>query len=193
VVTALPALSGVALLWRPSASSCIYLQDGTEVIGVAGQRLYPLVDEGPAIPRIGEALVVRLWLAGQGHIALSRAGALRYLMDPFSHFVFSADLDRAVPLSLLLLAPVRQSLPTAPGAIISASTFGTGKTKLAQCLDLLAGGTGGTRALPSDTDETRKALTAALLEARPGVIFDNVTGHLRPATAARDGTRPQHR
>ena len=104
---------------------------------------------------------------------------MRYPWTPFERFDFATDLDRAVFLAALLTAPVRRILPTAPGDVISASTMGSGKTKLAQAVDILAGGTGETRALPAEPKEIRKAITAALMEGRPGIIFDNVTGHLR--------------
>lgn len=75
IVQALPALAEVQVLWRPSGSSCIYRDDGSEVYGINGQRLYFLVDDAKRIPEIGKALIVRLWLNGHGYIEVSKSGA----------------------------------------------------------------------------------------------------------------------
>ncbi|MBE0414840.1 MAG: hypothetical protein IBX59_14620, partial [Yoonia sp.] len=79
---AAPGLADVAMLWTPSASSCIY-KGGTALRGVMGQRLYVLVNDADDIPRAGKALVSRLWLAGHGHIEISASGNLleRTLVD----------------------------------------------------------------------------------------------------------------
>jgi len=73
---AVPELGGVALLWEPSASSCIYDADtDEEVRGVAGQRLYLPVTQADRIPEIGRVLFDRLVLAGYGRVELSVAGS----------------------------------------------------------------------------------------------------------------------
>ena len=79
---AVPGLAGAALLWWPSASSCIWAGD-RELRGIRGQRLYLLVQDAADIPRAGKSLVDRLWLAGHGHIEISASGALleRTLVD----------------------------------------------------------------------------------------------------------------
>jgi hypothetical protein len=76
ILDALPELANVEMLWRPSASSCIYDSDGNELVGVTGQRLYFAVDQGSVIPEIGKILECRLWLKGHGRIDLSRSGAM---------------------------------------------------------------------------------------------------------------------
>lgn len=80
--TAAPGLAAAGLLWCPSASSCIW-QGDKELRGVKGQRLYMLVQDAADIPRAGAALVSRLWLAGFGHIEVSKSGAMleRTLVD----------------------------------------------------------------------------------------------------------------
>jgi hypothetical protein len=80
--TCLP-LDSAPAIWRPSASSCIYSSDGAELRGVAGQRLYIPVLEAADIPRAGQVLFERLWLAGYGRYELSKAGAflLRSVID----------------------------------------------------------------------------------------------------------------
>jgi hypothetical protein len=79
---AAPGLADAALLWWPSASSCIWA-DKRELRGVMGQRLYVLVKDPADIPRAGKALVARLWLAGHGHIEISSSGSMleRTLVD----------------------------------------------------------------------------------------------------------------
>mgnify|MGYP005844577975 CR=1 FL=1 len=79
---AAPGLSGAAMLWWSSASSCIW-QGDSELRGIKGQHLYLLVQDAADIPRAGKALVDRLWLVGHGHIEISKSGALleRTLVD----------------------------------------------------------------------------------------------------------------
>lgn len=75
VRAAAPALSQVAMLWRPSTSSCIFNGDtGEEHRALCGQRLYLLVSDAADIPRAGKALCERLWAQGHGHFAISKAG-----------------------------------------------------------------------------------------------------------------------
>lgn len=72
-----PPLERAAHFWRPSAGSCIFdTDDGTEVVGVAGQRVYLWVDDAREIPRVGKLIEARLWLAQQGRIEVSRDGRL---------------------------------------------------------------------------------------------------------------------
>lgn len=84
LLNACPPLRAAPLVWRPSASSCIYdAQTGAELRGVSGQRLYIPVLDARDIPRAGQALFERLWLAGLGRYELSKSGAFlsRALMD----------------------------------------------------------------------------------------------------------------
>lgn len=83
LATTCPALADTPAIWRPSASSCIYTQDGAELRGVAGQRFYLPVMDARDIPRAGQALFERLWLAGFGRYELSKSGAFlaRALID----------------------------------------------------------------------------------------------------------------
>lgn len=79
-----PALESAPHLWRPSASSCILHAATGEVLrGITGQRLYVPVADARDIPRTGETLVARLWLAGHGRFEVSRSGTLleRTLID----------------------------------------------------------------------------------------------------------------
>jgi hypothetical protein len=78
-----PGLRDAAIVWRPSAGSCIYRPDGSVVRGVTGQRLYLPVVAASDIPRAAEVLHARAWLAGNGRYLLSRSGSLldRGLLD----------------------------------------------------------------------------------------------------------------
>lgn len=80
---AVPGLAHVKMLHRPSGSSLIYDSDGSELSGLSGQRLYMLVEDASDIPRAGEAIADRLWLAGEGRIEVSKAGSAlkRTLVD----------------------------------------------------------------------------------------------------------------
>lgn len=69
-----PALADAPMVWRPSASSCIWHGD-KELRGVRGQRLYVLVQDARDIPRTGKVLFDRLWLAGHGLYVTSKSGA----------------------------------------------------------------------------------------------------------------------
>lgn len=107
------------------------------------------------------------------------AAAKDTLLSPFAHFDFADPIDKSVLVSSLLTAVVRKTLHTAPGVIISATTAGSGKTKVAQCISVLAGGDLSTQPWVSDPEEQRKTLGSTLLEGSNALIFDNVTGQLR--------------
>ncbi|GKT10027.1 hypothetical protein [Desulforhabdus sp. TSK] len=71
-------------VWTASASSCICdLKTGQELRGIMGQRVYIAVKEASDIPRAGQVLFDRLWLAGHGRFDVSKSGALldRTLID----------------------------------------------------------------------------------------------------------------
>lgn len=73
----IPGLADAQCLWRPSASSCIYdASTNEELACIGGQRFYILVNDASDIERAGKALFKRLWLAGLGHIEISKSGSL---------------------------------------------------------------------------------------------------------------------
>ena len=82
VRNACPKLSNLKMLWWPSTSSCIYLNE-IELNGIKGQRLYIHVKNAEDIPRIGETLQTYLWAKGFGHFQVSASGAIleRSLFD----------------------------------------------------------------------------------------------------------------
>ncbi|NMG32137.1 hypothetical protein, partial [Aromatoleum evansii] len=72
-----PQLQHAPHLWRPSASSCLENTETGEVLrAITGQRLYIVVADANDVPRVGQTLVDRLWLAGHGRFDVSRSGAL---------------------------------------------------------------------------------------------------------------------
>lgn len=84
LAAACPALAAAPAIWRPSASSCIFdAKTSAELRGIAGQRFYLPVLEAADIPRAGQVLFDRLWLAGFGRYEISKSGALlaRTMMD----------------------------------------------------------------------------------------------------------------
>lgn len=89
--TICPALRYAPHLWRPSASSCIFnTSTGDELRGVMGQRIYILVKDATDLPRAGQVLFDRLWLAGMGWIKISASGAM-LLRSPLDASVFQPE------------------------------------------------------------------------------------------------------
>ncbi|MHA7828925.1 MAG: hypothetical protein ACX93P_15340 [Roseovarius sp.] len=74
---AVPGLAQVEMLSWPSASSWIRNTDTDDwVREQSGQRLYLMVKDARDIPRAGQALFDRLWLAGHGYMKVSSSGSL---------------------------------------------------------------------------------------------------------------------
>jgi hypothetical protein len=70
---AVPNLFDAGAVWIPSSSS--YVMNGQEdLTGLKGQRFYIPVCDASDIPRAGETLFSRLWLAGLGKIKISKSG-----------------------------------------------------------------------------------------------------------------------
>lgn len=99
----IPELEDSARVWWPSSSSLIY-QEQDQLAGIKGQRVYVLVADAADIPRAGEVLHKRLWLAGYGYYAVSRSGAAleRSLIDASvwqtNRLDFAAGADCTPPL-----------------------------------------------------------------------------------------------
>lgn len=77
-----PALKKAPHVALPSASTYIY-HSGTCLKGAGGARILFIAADGTDIPRAGEVLFQRLWLAGHGYIAISKSGQtlVRSLVD----------------------------------------------------------------------------------------------------------------
>lgn len=100
-----PQLNEAAHVWGASTSSCITnTKTKRPVSGVEGQRVYIVVHNGNDIPRAARALHQRLWIAGYGHIKVSKSGQLleRSLIDRAvfqpSHIDFCAPAACEPPL-----------------------------------------------------------------------------------------------
>jgi hypothetical protein len=70
-----PALEAAPLIVRPSASAHIWHGEH-ELRGARGVRVLVQVADATDIPRAGDVLCKRAWLAGLGRIEISRAGTL---------------------------------------------------------------------------------------------------------------------
>ena len=70
----MPSLESAAFMWWCSSSSFIYNGEHQHT-GLRGQRVYILVQDAADIERAGNVLFNRLWLAGYGHIEISKAGS----------------------------------------------------------------------------------------------------------------------
>ena len=72
----LPGFAAAATVAALSTSSEVYLGDELKsTAGKPGFHLYFIAADGGDIPRFGEALFKRLWLAGYGHGMLSKVGS----------------------------------------------------------------------------------------------------------------------
>lgn len=74
LVSAVPAAAGSSIVGWSSGSSHIFHDDGTEIQGLRGLRLYLLVEDVGDTERFGNMLARRLWLAGHGRIEVSASG-----------------------------------------------------------------------------------------------------------------------
>lgn len=106
---------------------------------------------------------------------------LRKLIETFPFVgkvqgVTEATVDEACILAMMLTACVRRNLPTAPLFAISATTPGSGKSKLASIAGVLATGKrpGIVNQAPK-VEETEKRIAGFLLSGYPQVAIDNVT------------------
>lgn len=116
------------------------------------------------------------------------AAAKTLLLDEFlGDFPFTGDAERAHALSCLLNPFVRDLIdgPT-PMYLIEAPSAGTGKGLLAHMLALPALGSPPLLMPPAaNEDETRKRITAVLLELPEGILMDNVADGIdSPSLAA---------
>jgi hypothetical protein len=110
------------------------------------------------------------------------ARAARYLLRPFAEFPFAdreKGIDEAVVLAYLLTLVQRPMLPLAPLFGFSATAPGTGKGLLVEVCNLIARGRDAAIMPPpggqSAEEETRKRITALLLQGVSSVLLDNWT------------------
>ncbi len=106
--------------------------------------------------------------------------AAAFLLQPFLEFPFvESRLDHAVVLAYLLTLALRPQIQTAPLFCVSATTPGTGKGLLIEACNLLVRGRDAA-IMPavqgtSAEEETRKRITALLLQGVSSINLDNWT------------------
>lgn len=112
--------------------------------------------------------------------------ALNWLREPLVDFPFVSDADRANAIGLVLTAVIRDAIPgPVPLCLIDATQAGTGKTKLAEVVSLVATGRPAKLTPLSRGDELRKELFSLLLGGDRLIVFDNLAGTLyAPVLAA---------
>jgi len=85
----IPEFQDCAYAVKPSNSAGVGVK-GERLSGSAGFHLYIPVQEASDVPRFGQALFDRLWLAGHGYIALSAIGSF-LTRSPIDQAVFSPE------------------------------------------------------------------------------------------------------
>lgn len=113
-----------------------------------------------------------------------RAKALADLWGYFSEFCFATPEDRGKALMLIFQSLLRQEVPTSPAFVVTAPTYGTGKTFLAECISAI-GGYRDSMCTPlpcHNEDEMQKRLHSLLTGGF--YIFDNHTGTLKSEALA---------
>ncbi|MGC4080288.1 MAG: DUF5906 domain-containing protein [Rubrivivax sp.] len=82
LVDACPFLADACMVGRASGSSFLFVGEKQQR-GVNGVRFYVPIEDGRALPDLGEVIYSRLWLAGHGRYIVSKSGALleRNLVD----------------------------------------------------------------------------------------------------------------
>jgi hypothetical protein len=105
--------------------------------------------------------------------------ALSKLLRPLRGFPFVDDAARSVVLSGMISAVIRGQLRTCPLHGLDAPAAGSGKTKLAEIIGIMATGVPPSGiTYSSDTDENEKRLVSILRTGDPVVLIDNVTSDL---------------
>ena len=129
-----------------------------------------------------------LWMAWQGdtfpavldHPTHADAQtALGMLAEPFQDFPFVAPHACSATIAAILTLVARYAVRSVPLFAIRATTRGSGKTLLADCIAMIATG----RTAPKmpqvqEEEEERKRLLALALDGDPLVVIDNVVGAL---------------
>jgi hypothetical protein len=108
--------------------------------------------------------------------------AVRYIDDevlssfPFQDAEGYEGVSRSVALAMLLTAPVRRILPTAPAFAADSNEPESGKSELLKAaVALMTGREIAGHPFSENEEERRKAIGTAFSEGRPALLFDNVT------------------
>lgn len=100
--------------------------------------------------------------------------ALAHLAEPFKDMTWKGAEDRAVALAAILTTLGRNLFPAAPMFAITATTRGTGKSLLAECVAAIGTGKRAAMLQLSSEEELSKAVHAFLLESRALICIDNI-------------------
>lgn len=105
--------------------------------------------------------------------------ALATLSALIAGFPFEGPESKAVALSAILTACVRQALPTAPLHAFTAPAAGTGKTKIVDIASVISSGReAGVISQSPIEEEMEKRLSAMLLQGASAIAIDNCTAPL---------------
>jgi putative DNA primase/helicase len=108
--------------------------------------------------------------------------AMRPFDDLLAGFPFVTPADKAVALSAMLTALDRHNMPAAPLHGFSATVAGTGKSKLADIVSILATGRpAAVKGQPGTEDELEKRLNSELLQGASIICIDNCEHTLQSA------------
>ena len=97
-------------------------------------------------------------------------------LEPFQEFPFDGPVSRGGMVAAVLMAVMRPTLDTAPAVVVTASSFGSGKTLVSKSLARISGGQSSVMAYTPDEDEMEKRLLSYAREGVDVVIFDNIDG-----------------
>jgi hypothetical protein len=108
--------------------------------------------------------------------------ALELLEEPFRLFPFVTPADRSVVIAAILTGLVRRSLPASPMFVFDASTAGTGKSYLAECVGIIVTGAKPAHISQGATaEEDEKRLSSVLMLGDQIISIDNcdraIEGH----------------
>jgi putative DNA primase/helicase len=105
---------------------------------------------------------------------------LQRLADLFEDFPFVSEADKSTVLAAIFTALTRKNYINAPAFGFNATVQGSGKTLLANIIHIIATGEMVTPMnLNNNIEEADKAIFAKLIEGRPIILLDNITGAVK--------------
>lgn len=137
-----------------------YDEDSKAYLHMEEEVYYPMVSESPS--------------------SSERQEAIDLLKEMILNFPFESESSRANALALTLSPALgRANTGRIPLCVIDATTAGSGKSLLAECINLIYDEQAGMFSLPDKDEETRKLITTVLLNSRKMIVFDNENGSLK--------------